>query len=397
MQSTKMTPTERQATFSLATIMSLRMLGLFMVLPLFSLYAQPMQGATPAFIGLAMGIYGLTQGLLQIPFGMLSDHWGRKPLILSGLLLFAIGSIVCASTHSIVILMLGRALQGAGAIGSTIMAFIADFTHEKQRTKAMAICGITIGFSFSGAMILGPLLANWFTINGLFWLTAIFGLSAAAMLFLWTPPAPKATWHAETEPAFNQFFAVLKNSTLMRLNSGIFLLHAILTASYIIIPLHLEKMAGLPGNQQWTVYLPVLALAFIGCIPLILRAEKKQHLKKYFLSAIGTLIVAELGLWFFAKSLLISASSLLLFFTAFSVLEAFLPSLVSKSAPPHRKGTALGIYSSLQFLGIFAGGALGGWIYGKFGSMQVYLFCIGLAVLWLTIAVKMEIPQTSKF
>lgn len=389
MNTTKMTLTERRASFSLASILALRMLGLFMILPVFALYANQLQNATPALIGLAMGIYGLTQGLFQIPFGMLSDHVGRRKIIALGLLIFILGSIICALSDSIFHLIIGRALQGIGAVGSTIIAMVADLTREEQRTKAMAISGMTIGASFALAMILGPIFANW--IN-LFWLATLFGAVAIMLLYSWVPTPTKPVWHSDTEPEITQFGALLKEPELIRLNIGIFILHAVLTASFVILPLSLQNLAGLHGNQQWMMYLPTLIAAFLLSVPFIILAEKQKRLKTYFLGAIVTLGCAELLLWFFAKNLLISALSLLLFFAAFSLLEAFLPSLISRSAPSSRKGTALGIYSCFQFLGIFVGGSLGGWLFGAFGLTNVYLFCVILIGIWFVIAFNMKKP-----
>ena len=389
----RMTFTERRAVFSLSTIMSLRMLGLFMVLPLFALYASHLKGATPFLIGLSMGIYGLTQALFQIPFGALSDRVGRKKIIALGLLIFAIGSVIAALSHSMTSMIIGRALQGTGAVGSTIIAMISDFTHEKQRTKAMAVVGMTIGFSFSLAMIVGPLVATKLQISGIFWLAALFSIIAIFLLITAVPTPPKLIWHADTEPDLHQFGALLKHTELRRLNSGIFILHAIFTASFVVIPISLQKLAGLHGNQQWTLYLPVLLIAFLLTIPCIVIAEKKHQVKPFFLSAIALLGTGEFLLWIFAHHLLLSALSLLLFFTAFSLLEAFLPSLVSRTAPPTRKGTALGIYSCSQFLGIFVGGITGGGLYSTFGLIHVYLFCVILALIWLTIAFNMKKPQ----
>lgn len=389
----KMTPIERRAAASLSMVMALRILGLFMILPVFSLYAAKLHGVTPTLIGLAMGIYGLTQSIFQIPFGILSDHFGRRKIIAIGLFIFVLGSIISAMTDSITGMIIGRALQGTGAVGSTIMAMIADLTRSEHRTKAMAICGMTLGLSFSLAMMLGPLFANW--IN-LFWLAAIFSGIAIILLFTWVPTPVKETWHREAEPDMTQFSSLLKEPELLRLNVGIFLLHAIFTASFVILPLSLRNLAGLHENHQWLFYLPTLIAAFLLSVPFIIIAEKKHRLKPFFLGAIAVLGLAELLLWFFAHSLLLSAVSLLLFFAAFSLLEAFLPSLVSRTAPPNRKGTALGIYSSSQFLGIFVGGMLGGWLYGVLGLVHVYLFCVVLTGLWFVIAFGMKKPQYSR-
>ncbi len=391
-----MNPIERRSAMLLAGIMSLRMLGLFMVLPLFSLYAHQLTGATPALIGLALGIYGLTQALFQIPFGAWSDKAGRKKVITIGLILFAAGSLLSACSTTIWSMILGRALQGAGAVGSTIIALMADLTRENQRTKAMAIIGITIGMSFSLAMLLGPLLAPWLHVNGLFWLAAILSGLAIVLLHTLVPTPQHTTWHADTEPERHSFWYVLNHPELRRLNISIFMLHAIFTASFVVIPITLQHLAGLHGNQQWMLYLPALLLAFLCSLPPIILAEKKQQLKPVFLGAIIVLSVAECFFWLFAHSILFSAFSLFLFFTGFSILEAFLPSLVSRAAPPARKGTALGLYSCAQFLGIFAGGSLGGWLYGMLGLTQVYLCCITLTILWVAIAFGMKNPQHQK-
>lgn len=385
---------ECRAAFSLAAIMSLRMLGLFMVLPVLSLYASHLPYATPFLIGLSLGIYGLTQGIFQIPFGMLSDYFGRKKLIALGLIIFAAGSMIAAVSHTIFGMILGRALQGTGAVGSTIIAMLADLTHENERTKAMAIVGITIGLSFLASMILGPLLASWISIPGIFWLAVLLSGAALLLLIFYVPVPAKEIWHADTEPDMKYFFSLLKDAQLLALNLGIFLLHAILTASFVIIPLSLQK-AGLQNNQQWMLYLPVLILSFVVSLILIIFSERKHWQNSVFTASIALLGISELLLWIFSKYLLIFAVGLLLFFTAFSLLEAFLPSRVSKMAPPQYKGTALGIYSCSQFLGIFVGGSLGGLLYGALGLTDVYLFCVALTIVWLIIAFKMKYRRPS--
>lgn len=395
MTSLKMTPTERTAVFSLSTIMALRMLGLFMVLPLFSLYASHLADATPFLIGLAMGIYGLTQALLQIPFGALSDHFGRKKIITLGFCIFAVGSAIAAMSHGIWGLLIGRALQGAGAIGSTLIALIADLTQPTQRTKAMAITGITIGMSFSLAMVIGPILAAWIQIQGVFWLAVLFSLIAILILYSIVPTPATIVQPIETESKWRQWLTLLKDPALSQLNISIFLLHLIFTASFVVIPISLFKDLALSSHQQWWLYLPALIIAFLICMTCIRIAEKKQKIKYFYIAAIITFIIAESILSLYANNLLLSAFSLLLFFSAFTLLEAFLPSLVSRTAPAHRKGTALGIYSCSQFLGIFIGGTVGGWLYGLFNTSAVYLFCAILATLWAAIAFTMKNPQYS--
>lgn len=389
----KMNAIERHSALTLASIMSLRMLGLFMVLPVFSLYARQLIGATPALIGLSMGIYGLTQAFFQIPFGAGSDKFGRKRMITLGLMIFATGSIVCALTHTIWGMMIGRALQGAGAVGSTVIALMADLTRENQRSKAMAIIGMTIGMSFSLAMLLGPLLTPWLQVNGLFGLAAGFAGLAVFILYRWVPKPAHFAPTTDATSNHHSIWTLLKRPELARLNIGIFILHAIFTASFVVLPISLQLHAHLAENHQWWLYLPALLLAFACSIPCIILAEKKQRLTFFFLGAILMLGSSEVIFWQFADSLFFSAIGLFLFFTGFSVLEAFLPSLVSKTAPKNRKGAALGIYSCSQFFGIFVGGSLAGWLYGKMGLTNVYLFCTILAILWATLAFRMKNPQ----
>jgi MFS family permease len=395
MLSQKMTSTERRAVSSLAAIMSLRLLGLFMILPVFALYALQLTGSTPFLIGVAMGIYGLTQALFQIPFGMLSDHVGRKPIILFGLIIFIAGSVIAALSHNINTMIIGRALQGAGAVGSTIIAMIADFTSSEQRSKAMAINGMTIGFSFSLAMVLGPVFAAWLQVNGIFWLASGFSALGILILFTVVPASSHSTFHSDAEPEPAQFLKLLKEPQLLRLNLGVLILHAIFTASFVVIPIALDKLAGIPGNTQWTLYVPALIAAFVISLALIVIAEKNQRVKPFFIAGIALLGLAECFLAIWAHNKWLSGAAIILFFTAFSLLEAFLPSWVSRVAPKARKGTALGIYSCSQFLGIFVGGTLGGWLYGSISLLYVYLFCVLLALTWLPIASCMKSPLYS--
>ncbi|EKD70187.1 MAG: hypothetical protein ACD_46C00608G0005 [uncultured bacterium] len=393
MHTTKMSASERRAVVSLSSIMGLRMIGLFMVLPIFSLYAAQLKGGTPILVGIAIGIYGLSQALFQIPFGALSDRWGRKPIILIGLIIFSSGSLLCAFSTSIYLMILGRALQGIGAVGSTILAMMADFTRENQRTKSMAIAGMTIGFSFSVAMFLGPMLTKWFAINQLFFLATLFGVIGIFILFFAVPTPENSHWHRDTEPELKSFLQLLIAPELAKLNIGIFILHAIFTASFIVIPITLTQFAGLSANQQWHFYLPSLLIAFVISLMLIGFAERKQRVKPYFLIGILMLLIAEICLFLSLIHHALIIFGLGFFFTGFSLLEAFLPSLVSRTAPATRKGSALGIYSCAQFSGIFAGGVLGGWIYGKFSFSGVYLFCLALAFIWLILAYFMQPPR----
>lgn len=393
MNDNKMTSTEKRAIISLSSIMSLRMIGLFMVLPVFALYARQLHGATPTLIGMAMGIYGLAQAILQIPFGMLSDRYGRKPVIFFGLIIFMAGSIIAGMAHSIIGMIIGRSLQGAGAVGSTILALMADLTREEQRTKAMAISGISIGFSFSLAMLIGPLLTRWMPVPDLFLAASGFGLLSLFILWQSVPTPVISTWHRDTEPELKSFLKLLVSPDLAKLNIGILILHAIFTASFIVIPIGLYNFAGLASSRQWEVYLPTLLAAFVITMLIIGMAERKQKVKPYFAGAIFTLGLSEIVLWLAPDSLLFSAIALCLFFAGFSILEAFLPSLISRTAPVARKGSAMGIYSCSQFSGIFLGGVLGGWLYGKFGFSGVYLFCVILSLFWLVLALLMQSPR----
>ncbi len=383
---------ERRAAFSLASIFAFRMLGLFMILPVFSLYAGNLSGATPSLIGLAMGIYGLTQACLQIPFGMLSDRWGRKPVIAMGMVIFAVGSVIAATAHGIEGIIIGRAIQGAGAVGSTIIALIADLTREEFRTKAMAIVGMTIGLSFTAAMVLGPILNTWVGVPGIFWLTSALALIGILILYTSVPNPQRSVFHRDAQPVPQLFKRMLTNLELLRLDFGILSLHAILTACFVVIPITLERSAGVPEQHQWYLYLPVLVLSFACMVPFIIIAEKRRCMKQVFIGAILTLALAQLGLWELYHSEWGTMLCLFVFFTAFTLLEASLPSLISKVAPAGGKGTAMGIYSSSQFFGIFLGGSLGGWLFGHHHPSSVFLICALIGVIWLIVAISMKAP-----
>ncbi|ADJ29798.1 MFS transporter [Nitrosococcus watsonii] len=388
-----MTLLERRSLFSLAGIYSLRMLGLFLILPVFSLYAHDLQGATPALIGLALGAYGITQALLQIPFGLLSDRLGRKPIITAGLILFALGSIVAAMADTIAGVIIGRALQGTGAIAAAVMALVADLTREEQRTKAMALIGLSIGMSFALALAAGPVLNQWIGVPGLFWLTAVLAILGIAVLHLGVPQVTAPRHHLDVEPAPQQFLRVLGDFQLMRLALGIFFLHLLLTASFVVLPISLRDESGLDPAYHGYVYLPVLVTSIIAMVPFIILAEKKRRMKEVFIGAVAVLGLAELAWRFFHPSLAGTIIALWLFFTAFNLLEATLPSLVSKQSPAGSKGTAMGVYSTCQFLGAFAGGWAGGAVYGYFGFEGVFTFCAGIVALWLIFAATMQPPQ----
>ncbi len=394
MPTIRLSRTEGRAALSLAGIFALRMLGLFMIYPVFAVYAKQLAGASAATIGIALGIYGLAQAVLQIPFGTLSDRIGRKPVIAGGLILFAIGSAIAAVSTSIGGVILGRALQGSGAIGSTILALNADLTREESRTRAMALIGMTIGVSFALAMVLGPLVNGWVGVPGIFWLTAILALAGIAMLFGTVPNAGAVHRHADTEPVPALFKRVLANGELLRLDFGIFAQHAILAATFLALPLALKRIGGF--DTQWLLYLPILAIGFIVMTPFIVIGEKYRRMKPVFIGAVATVMAGQLSLLLWHGNIWSIAAGLFVFFTAFNLLEASLPSLISKAAPAKSKGTAMGVYSSSQFLGIFVGGAVGGGLQSLFaghGLIAVFGLTTALAAGWLIVAATMPTPR----
>ncbi len=388
-----MSATEKRATFSLAGIYALRMLGLFLILPVFALYAEELEGVTPMLVGLAIGAYGLTQALLQIPFGMLSDRIGRKPVIVGGLFIFAAGSVVAALSDSIYGVVFGRALQGSGAIAAAVMALAADLTREEQRTKAMAVIGMSIGAAFTLALVLGPVFNEWMGVPGIFWLTAVLALGGIGVTLFLVPQPEHCQRHRDAEPVPGQFAGVLSNPNLLRLDYGILTLHMTITSIFLAMPLVLRDNIGMPSATHWQVYLPVLLGSVVLMLPFVILAEKKRKMKEIFLGAILLMALAQLGLYFLYTSLTGLVVALLLFFTAFNLLEAVLPSMVSKVAPAESKGTALGVYSTSQFAGAFIGGVFGGWMHGAFGFDGVFLFGAVSAILWLLVASGMARPQ----
>ncbi len=387
-----MTLSEKRATWSLASIYALRMLGLFMILPVLSLFAQELEGSTDALMGLAIGIYGISQAILQIPFGLMSDRFGRKKIIIIGLILFLIGSIIAALSTTIYGVLLGRAIQGSGAIAAPIMALVADLTQEVHRTKAMALIGLSIGVSFGVAITAGPVIAGFIGVHGIFWLIAALSLIAIWVVCYKLPNPRQSKVHRDAELVPDQFSTILKNKELLRLNYGIFILHAILTASFVVVPL-LMRDAGLLPAEHWKVYLPVFIISMAAIIPFVILAEKKRKMKPVFIGAIAALVLADLGLMQFNATLPGIIAFLWLFFTGFNLLEATLPSLISKTAPADLRGTAMGVYSTSQFLGAGIGGGVGGWCYGAYGAAGVFLFCALAATSWLILSLSMKPPR----
>ncbi|MBU6442670.1 MAG: MFS transporter [Alphaproteobacteria bacterium] len=384
---------EFRAATSLAAVFSVRMLGLFMIYPVFVAYARHLSGATPYKIGLALGIYGLSQGLLQIPFGLLSDKISRKAIIYLGLLLFAAGSAIAAISTSIDGVIVGRVLQGAGAVGSVVLALVADLTTEENRTKAMALVGITIGGSFMVALVAGPVVAGFIDVSGIFWLMVALAFVGIAITRFVVPHPPKLRIHRDAETVPGMLGRVLSNGELLRLDLGIFVLHAMLTASFLVIPKVLHLTLGITSHDQWLIYLPVLLVSVIAMVPAIIVAEKYRHMKAVFVGAVALMAASQCILYFGAQGMIAALAALTLFFTGFNILEASLPSLVTKTAPPEAKGTATGIYSSSQFLGIFIGGVGGGWANQAGGTGAVFAMTAALGILWLLTAVTMKNPS----
>jgi MFS family permease len=384
---------EFRAAGSLAAVFSVRLLGLFMIYPVFAAYAQHLSGANPYLIGEALGVYGLSQGLLQIPFGLLSDRFGRKPMIVVGLVIFAIGSAVAASSTSIGGVIVGRVLQGGGAVGSVILALVADLTSEENRTKAMATVGITIGASFMVALVAGPIAANFIGVAGIFWLMVGLAMAGIAITLFVVPNPRCVSVHRDAEAVPALISSVLWNGELLRLDVGIFALHAMLTASFLVVPGLLRGTLDIATYNDWMIYLPVLLISVAVMVPTIVVAEKYRRMKGVFVGAVIALLVSQVMLYFGAHNLYALLAALAIFFSGFNVMEASLPSLITKAAPPDAKGTAMGLYSSLQFLGIFVGGVVGGWAHQTGGTAGVFSLTAVLALLWLLAAVTMKQPS----
>ena len=384
---------EFRAASSLAVVFSVRLLGLFMIYPVFEAYANGLSGASPYLVGEALGIYGLSQGLLQIPFGLLSDRYGRKSMIVLGLILFALGSAVAAMSTSIGGVIFGRVLQGAGAVGSVILALVADLTREEQRTKAMAMVGITIGLSFMVAVITGPVVASFIGVSGIFWLMVGLALAGIAVTEFIVPSPRQVRVHRDAETVPGLIWSVLRNGELVRLDFGVFVLHAILTSSFLVVPGLLRGTLRLDSHEQWIVYLPVLVASLLITVPAIILAEKHRRMKGVFVASVGAIVVSQAMLHFGSGSAAALLVALAVFFSAFNVMEATLPSLITKVAPPDAKGTAAGLFSSSQFLGIFAGGVVGGWAHQNWGTPGVFGLTAALAFLWLLAAATMKQPS----
>lgn len=389
---TRMTSREKKSSITLASIFALRMLGLFVILPVFAVYAHDLPGGDDAFmVGLTLGIYGLAQGLLQIPLGAASDRFGRKPVIIAGLVVFAAGSLIAACADTIWGIFLGRAVQGAGAISAAVTAFISDSVRHAVITRAMAMVGASIGLTFAFSMVIAPPLARIWGLTGIFLLTGVLAAAAVFVVRFIVPEAPGR--HHEPEPD-KTWREIALEPQLLRLNIGIFVLHAALMAVFVVIPTRLTEM-GLPSEHHWWVYLPAVLAGFVVMAPLIIIGERRNAVVRIMRWVLGFFCAAFVLFAYLMHSIWEISFLLGLFFSGFNVLEATLPSLISKLAPPRDKGLALGIYNTLQNFGLFAGGALGGWIALHWGAEAVFFTCAFAMLLWLASAIGMKEPQRS--
>ena len=386
----RMTRQELRAGLSLASIFALRMLGLFLILPVFAVDARQLPGGDNlTLVGIALGAYGLTLAALQLPFGMASDRYGRKRVIIIGLLLFAAGSFLAAGAPDIWWTILGRCLQGAGAISAAVTALAADLTREQHRTKVMALIGSSIGLMFALSLVAAPALNAVIGLHGLFVLTGLLSLAAIFLVAKVVPDPPPAEHH-ELEPV--GFMDVLLDAQLARLNFGILALHFIQMAMFVVVPGALVATGGIPVAEHWKVYLPVVAASFVLMLPPIIYAERRARIKPVFVGSVLVLVLAQGGFLYGSGMFRSLVANLVVFFIVFNILEASLPSLISRVAPPQAKGTALGIYNTTQSFGLFAGGAAGGWLAQHWGAAGVFGVGIALALLWLAIAVTMQAP-----
>lgn len=395
--SERMSPGEIRASASLASIYGLRMLGMFLILPVFSIYAATLPGGdSHLLIGLALGAYGLTQALLQLPFGIASDHFGRKRVIYFGLLLFAAGSLIAALATDIHWVIVGRAIQGAGAVSAAVTALVADLTREEHRTKAMSMIGGTIGMTFAFSMVAGPVLNQWVGVPGIFALTGVLAILAIGIVKYVVPDPGVSRFHSDAEAAPAKLGEVLAERELLRLDFGIFALHAAQMAMFVVMPFAIKEAAGLDENHHWQIYLPVVALSLLCMVPVIVYGEHKAKLKVVLVAAVVLMLAAQLAFAAFIHLFWGIIILLLLYFIAFNVLETILPSLITKFAAAASKGTAIGVYNTAQSLGVFLGGLAGGSLSHHFGFSAVFLFSSVLMGLWLVLAIGMRDPPAVK-
>ncbi len=393
----RLTALEWRATVSLALVFALRMFGMFSILPVLAIYAKGLPGGENQFlIGVALGIDGLAQAFLQIPFGLLSDRIGRKRMIYIGLALFAAGSFVATGATTIQMIIVGRLIQGTGAISAAVIALLADLTREEHRSTSMAVIGMTIGVTFGVSLIMGPTLNHYIGVPGIFTLTGVLALLAIGAVRFVVPDPMFSRVHGDAQTVPGQLKAVWKNSELQRLNFGIFSLHASMRGLFVAVPLLLLNVGGMAPETHWKVYLPVLAISFFGVVPAIIVAEKYGRMKPVFCSAVGLLFISTILMAVLVNHFAGIVTALFLFFVAFNLLEATLPSLISKIAPAGSKGTAIGVYNSAQFLGLFLGGSIGGFLAQHASYGAVFAFSSGLVIAWFMMAISMQAPPQVK-
>ena len=387
---------EKRTALSLAAVYAVRMLGLFMILPVLPLYVAHFEEATPFLIGLAIGIYGLTQATFQIPLGLLSDRFGRKKIIIGGLLLFALGSVVAALSDNIYSIIIGRAIQGMGAIAAATMALAADLTEENNRAKVMAAIGMTIGVAFAVAMVIGPLLNEWYGLSGIFWITALLALIGIALVAFVVPQPKRLFHHRDAGVLGDYILPTLKNPSLLRMNAGVFILHMLMTANFTVLPLIFRDQVGLASAEHWKIYLPVFGLSFIAAVPLIIIAEKYQKIKQMLIGTVLMLAIAQLCMSLSIEHNWALIFWFLAFFVSFNFLEAIQPSLVAKYSGVNTKGTAMGVFSTAQFMGIFVGGVVGGLLLQEGSANWVFLFGCAGAIIWLGLTLSLPAPKFYK-
>lgn len=392
-----MFPEEWRASTSLAGVYALRMLGMFLVLPVLALYTASLEGVNgdKQMVGLAIGAYGLTQALLQIPLGLASDKFGRKKVIYAGLIVFAIGCFMAALAESWGMLVAARIVQGAGAVSAAVTALVADLTRDEVRTRAMSMIGLTIGLTFSVSLVLSPVLVGWLGVPGLFAMMGVLTLISIGVVAWITPDPKESRLHEDTQALPSRLGEVLRNKQLLRLDFGIFTLHAALMALFTTLPFALAGL-GLNDNLHWKVYLPATVIGLIAMVPLIIVGETRNKLKQVFIGGILCVIAAQIALMFSLNSIVVITVCMIVYFIGFNILEASLPSMVSKIAPSDLKGTAMGVYNTLQSVGLVVGSACGGYLLKHYGFPGVFIFCSALTLIWLLIAATSPAPRPVK-
>ncbi|CAM3893540.1 MULTISPECIES: MFS transporter [Pseudoalteromonas] len=386
---------EKRAAVSLASVFAFRMLGLFMLMPVLAIYGQDLAGFSPLWIGIAIGAYGLTQAVLQIPMGWLSDKIGRKKVIVGGLCVFALGSVIAATADSLQMVTVGRALQGMGAIASSLLAFASDLSRDEQRPKVMAVIGMSIGMSFAVAMLLGPMVAAAWGIAGIFWLTAALAILGIFIILFLVPKAVNKAPKGDTLASFTDIKKLIKHPQLARLDMGIMLLHLTLTTIFVALPGQLIAN-GLVASAHWQIYIPVLIFGFLLMAPMMIIAIRKEKEKQAFIASIALLTLSMTAMALWVDSILGMALCMLAYFVAFNFLEATMPALVSRFSPANQKGSAMGVFSSGQFFGAFLGGILGGYVAQSTTAQAVFAAAAVVGLIWLILAWNMQVPPRSK-